>query len=253
MDFIGHLNVIKELIIIVGGGYFGVKALLHLSQKRYKILIIDVNEKCKASKYVSKIISFNEILSNVAGITLGKGPILAVGDGAYILAYMFYNNVLPAFIIPTAPFHVAARIAEEYLKLKGIKVTYSHKPLNTLCNLLQQWHIHVFENYGIMTISRIPPVGKCPIPCNAKYTCPILKRNIATYLFNELEDKMKFLRECGLLSEFIVVKSILLNSVIGAYSSVPLYLFLRKLKTPSKIAIATCSRCHGVVNFFELL
>ena len=246
-------KIIKQFAIIVGGGTFGTKALMYFARKKYKIIVIDINPKCKSSAYVKKIVKITGNDINILLDQLDLSPILVIGDAPYIIARMFQRNIVPAFIVPTAPFHVAARICEEYLKLNKFNVIYEANPVEYLCEMIaSKWYVRKSINYGIVIISRIPFTTKCPSTTCKAYICPITGRNINIPLYSELEEHLEKLTNLGYINDYIVIKSILLNSEIGCISPLPLLLFLSRIKRNIIIAIATSGKCHGVVNFFRI-
>ena len=239
--------------MIVGGGSFGTKALMYFARKKYKVIVIDINPKCKSSAYVKKIVKMTENDINVLLKQLDQSPILVIGDASHIIARMFYRNIIPAFIVPTAPFHVAARICEEYLKLNKFNVIYEASPVEYLCEMIaNKWYIRKSINYGMAVVSRIPFTIKCPSTACRANICPIIGRNIDIPLYSELEEHLEKLTNLGYINDYIVIKSILLNSEIGCISPLPLLLFLSRIKKNTVIAIATSGKCHGVVNFFRI-
>ena len=246
-------RVIKQFAVIVGGGFFGTKALMYFARKKYKIIVIDINPKCKSSAYVKKIVEITDNDINVLLKRLDQSPILVIGDAPRIIAKMFHQNIIPAFIVPTAPFHVAARICEEYLKLNKFNVIYEANPVKYLCEVIaNKWYIRKSINYGMAVISRIPFTTKCPSTTCKANICPITGRNIDIPLHSELEECLEKLTNLGYINDYIVIKSILLNSEIGCISPLPLLLFLSRIKKNTIIAIATSGKCHGVVNFFRI-
>jgi len=233
------------LILIVGGGNFGVKALQHLS-KIDRVLVVDPNGNCLAKDYVEYVVrDLEEFL-----VTERHGTALLIADGAEILAKLLEKRITLRYVVPAAPMHVAYEALKNFLKWRGFDV----KPFHGTTSIARELEVLGVEvrsasSYGMLVASYMPFNMKCRLPCSEPSVCPVTGKVKPAQLYNALNSTLnKYFRKS------LVLRSILLAECVGGYDPKPLQDFATELSNEitngDVVAIATACSCHGIVNIF---
>ncbi|MEM1682783.1 MAG: hypothetical protein QXG46_01655 [Ignisphaera sp.] len=237
------------MILIAGGGFYGTKALLSIDNKD-EVLVVDINSKCPANRYVDCTLqSLDELMRK------GKRcrKVLLIADVVEVLLRLLMLNIIPSIIIPTVPIHLAGKVVERYLITKACSV-YPSKSIARVVDMVKDYGVEVRVDSlnGIVVMSYMPFNKLCKPDCIEPPVCPITgKTKIAP-----LKEILKYvLRHITNLS--IVLESQFIVEGIGGYSGLELYSFLKDLDKCidryNLIAIATACSCHGVANIFEVI
>ena len=233
------------MILVVGGGNFGVKALQHLS-KIDRVLVVDPNGNCLAKDYVEYVVrDLEEFL-----VIERHGTALLIADGAEILAKLLEKRVTLRYVVPAAPMHVAYEALKNFLKWKGFNV----KPFHRISPIARELEVlgvevHLAPSHGMLVASYMPFTMKCRLPCSEPSVCPVTGKVKPTQLYKAFNNILsRYFRRS------LVLTSILLAESIGGYDPKPLQNFATKLSNEivsgDVVAIATACSCHGIANIF---
>jgi hypothetical protein len=161
-------------------------------------------------------------------------------DGVQFLEEKFSRHVLPDWIIPMVPFHLAFEWMKQMLsnELKFI-------PLVVPEEVMQRFPNSNRGDTGRFYTSLADFL--CPDDCPAwDHICTVRKKPRPYLLYKKIETE----KVSGFSS--IVIKSHQIFPGIGGYRPAELYQALHKVKNSEKpILLSTACNCHGVVDLFE--
>ncbi|MEM2510690.1 MAG: hypothetical protein QXY40_07575 [Candidatus Methanomethylicia archaeon] len=240
------MNLKGKLILVAGGGYFGSIAVKSLKSMEAKIIVVDVNESCKASKYVDKVINTYTIANPNEGEAY-----LVVYDCVKYLTEMVRSDIVPDIIVPAIPGHFIGRFIKSYLEAEGFNIDPDPSSMNMVLksNILNNVALDINAEDSVIVASYMLKGLKCRIPCIQPEICPVTDRikKIPMYLLLELAiDNISYPR---------IFQSHLISSDIGGIQGESISILLDEIISSNKlkVAIGTACKCHGIVNFFKIL
>lgn len=247
MDSIGGLNADfkGKLILVAGGGYFGSIAVESLVKMKARVIVVDVNGSCKASKYVNKILK-----PTVTANPNDGEAYLIVYDSVKYLIEMFKSNTIPDIIVPAIPGHFIGRFLKSYLEAEGFNVTPDHKSAITTLEskILNDVVLDVNIGEGVIVVSYMPKGLKCRIPCIQPEVCPVTGKAKKTPMYLLLESAISN------ISYPRILQSHLISQNVGGVQGSTIHKLLDEIINSNmlKIAVGTACKCHGIVNFFNI-
>lgn len=250
----------RNYYLILGGGYFGLKAaqkiLLNriqknqsngklkspLSEKSYRIWIIDKRIDCLSFSELKK-----EKKENLHFIIAEAGDFL----DAFLSLSWVIKNAHHMMIVPAVPFHLAAEwLIKSLVKERRVnRVNIERIPLETAWNLPFEYMDPLGNRYLSMATWRcsencLPSPGRCSLTNIA--------RPVDLFTFIE-----KQVGRSEVFQEAIirVIKSEQLAPGLGAYPCHELIALKEEALNQApgkKFLIATACTCHGVVTQFQI-
>ena len=212
-----------NFVVIAGGGKFGVKAYNELSLLSKKIIIIDKNPNCIASKMKLELI---------------------IEDAPKYITELLEKNIIPDLIVPAIPGNLIAKIFLYYINKQGLIVEKNLEDFNEfLLKIPKDIIVKADEKNTTVVLSHAKDF-LCPDNCIPKNICPITKKKIIPlYVYvNEA------LHKDNLAKKIFISKMI--SSSIGAISGKEVYEEIKELK--NNLCIGTLCECHGIISFLKI-
>lgn len=253
-----------NLIIIAGGGKFGLKALEFVNRNNFKTIIIDNNPNCYIAKFVThkfdNIEDFNLKLNN-----LKDGDIFFLNQNIEIV-YELIEKLDPKYVIPVIPIHLMASVLISFLLKFSIKLIPATNLTNKFSkNANPELLLNQNIENGVVYLSYAKLDEICPDNCSGpEEYCPNFKREkpitITRYLKDFYEVKNTVIIEKNKIPKFIIInESYQLMPGLGGLKGKDIsknIKILQKnldilLNQRFNIIIATTCNCHGVINFYQ--
>jgi hypothetical protein len=269
--------MIKEgdLVICVGGGFFGAKAVKRVKEKGAKVVVIDSNAECTARELCDEEIEIR-IKKDVLDIdidtiieSLSWQTLLLVGDGIEVLKAILIKTV-PKLIVPAIPGNLMGKLTKTWLKRGGITVKEDGSVLGEILEGIPRRLVLAGNKEEGVLISSYMPEGKmCKIECDEPKICPVtgvekpapmhavLRFCVASGgLDSDVEYKYKY--HCRILISRLIggvggAGGIAGTEVIDALKYFELAFSTNKEKDRKDIlAVGTACSCHGILNLFSM-
>ncbi len=236
--------VIKEgdLLVCLGGGYFGAKAARLGKECKARTLIIDTNPDCAAREIV------DVVLTGQGTIKAGQVSLI-VGDAMEILLGILEGEV-PQWIIPAVPGHSLGKFVNSWLRAKGLKVASGGDLLTeVLAGLPNRLVLSADEKSGIIISSYMAKGLRCKTDCSQLKICPVTKRQKPAPMYELLEFSASEAVDCYKI--FVSRQFDGAGGVPGAEVKKTLK-YLASLTPPYSLAIGVSCRCHGILSLFKV-
>jgi len=236
--------VIKEgdLLVSLGGGYFGVKAAKLGKECKARTLIIDTNPDCAAREIV------DVVLTGQGTIEAGQVSLI-VGDAMEIL-FSILEGEVPQWIIPAVPGHALGWVVKSWLTAKGFKAASGGGLLTeVLDGLPHRLVLSADENSGVVMSSYMTEGMRCEDDCSQFGVCPLTKRKRPAPMHGLLEFAV---------SEAVDYYRVFVSRQFEGVGGVPgeevkkTLKYLASLTPPYSLAIGTSCRCHGILSLFKV-
>ena len=233
-----------ELVICLGGGYWGAKGARIAKDNKASAIVIDKDPDCAVREVADTIITEQDLAKlNIEGV------VLYVGDAVEALLRVL-KITTPAWIIPTTPGGFAGRLVERWLATKPVEVIGSGRLVTSaLWGLPPKLVLSADRRSGTIISSYMPEGLKCKPDCSAPRKCPVTGRRKICPMYELLEFSV---------CEAVEHCKILATKQLGGIGGIPgsevraALEYIDKLAPPYSLAIGTSCRCHGLVNFFEV-
>ncbi len=237
-------TIIKEgeLLVCLGGGYFGAKAAKLGKECKARTMIIDTNPDCAARGIVDVVLTGQE--------TIEAGQVsLIVGDAMEIL-FSILEGEVPQWIIPAVPGHSLGKLVKSWLMAKGLKVARGGGLLTEVqAGLPHRLVLSADEKSGILVTSYMAEGMECEAGCSQLRICPVTKRKKPAAMYELLEFSA---------SEAVDRYKIFVSRQFDGVGGVPgavvkkTLKYLASLTPPYSLAIGTSCRCHGILSLFKV-
>jgi len=250
-----------NLVIIAGGGRFGLKAVEYIKKYNYPAVLIDNNPNCFAAKFATK--KFEEFNFNIKD--LKDGEIFFLNQDIEVVIDLI-NKLVPEIIIPVAPIHLMASLLSSFLLKYSIRLIPDVDVTKIFSdNINPELLLNHISDLGAVYLSYAKIDELCPDNCSGPITyCPNFKREkpitITDYVKEYLETTNTVKVKNGNISEIVVVnESYQLMPGLGGLKGKDMQDTLNILQEnisilssqKFKISIATTCNCHGVINFYK--
>jgi hypothetical protein len=231
-----------ELLVCLGGGYFGAKAAELGKECKARTMVIDTNPDCAAREIVDVVLTGQE--------TIEAGQVsLVVGDAMEIL-FSILEGEVPQWIIPAIPGHSLGKLVKSWLTTKGLKVASAGGLLTeVLAGLPHRLVLSADEKSGILVTSYMAEGMKCEANCSQPKICTVTKRKRPAAMYELLEFSA---------AEAVDYYKIFISRQFDGVGGVPgaavkkTLKYLASLTPPYSLAIGTSCRCHGILSLFKV-
>ncbi|HEY93084.1 MAG TPA: hypothetical protein G4O17_05010 [Dehalococcoidia bacterium] len=231
-----------ELLVSLGGGYFGVKAARLGKECKARTMILDTNPDCAAREIVDVVLTGQEAIE--AGLVS-----LIIGDAMEIL-FSILEREVPQWIIPAVPGHALGKVVKSWLTMKGHKVASGGGLMReVLADLPNRLVLSADEESGIVMSSYMPEGMRCQDNCSQLGICPVTKRKKPAAMYELLEFSV-----FEAVDYFKIFASRQFEGVGGVPGPVVKKTLehLASLTPPYSLAIGTSCRCHGILSLFKV-
>ncbi|MEN3034775.1 MAG: hypothetical protein ABC596_09615 [Candidatus Methanosuratincola petrocarbonis] len=228
-------------VLILGGGKYGTIALKRLQGKSGRIIVVDIDPNCQASKYAERIISGNE--------EPGKGPSLVLSDGASFLSRLIDRGEVPDFVVLTIPKNVMAALFISWAESLGMKVNFDIDwMLEVSDKFPEKWIVVKDQIFGVLVASYARN-HTCVEGCMQPVVCPVTGER--------RERSMIDIANSSVEGDFVrVFESRLLESDVGGVEGSAILEAYNEFRSCARkgmrLAIGTACRCHAIVNFMRI-
>jgi len=236
----------EETVAIIGGGKFGLQALLWAFKTHHKALVFDSDAQALVRNHVHAILPTDQKWTLE---DLTQAPSVLVLGNAIDIAIPILQDLRPAYVIPTIPVHflaasllfIARQNNQTYVPDADEIIRIAKQftaPLNASPN----------PQEGIIALSYAQPGELCPPQCTGPLNfCPTFKREkkkTITILVSEAtkQSAHRFLAESQQLT----------NGLGGILGSAFFHILdqFRETLPPTFVVSTTCN-CHGVLQAFK--
>lgn len=210
--------------LIIGGGKSGCNAVEYLRSKNRGFTVVDVDPNCQAVKRFELKASQDHP---------STGEYFLQGD--LVKALELIDTLMPEFVFPTAPVHIAADMA----KIKFMLIPWAEAVNCILPKLPQAVVLHAGHASIIVSFNRD---NHCQENCSMPETCPT----------SQVKKPCTMIR----LMQFACPEAYILVSHsmapgIGALKGSELLEFFNWAKTKETFIVGTACDCHGVFSAFK--
>jgi hypothetical protein len=251
-----------KVLIIVGGGKFGKKALDYAKYNKYTTILIDINPDCYCAKYTDFTLDNIDELA-IQELTSGKSYFLNQDIEAI---YNLPEMLNPEFIIPVVPVHLMANLIISLLNKNTIDISPNKELVNYLAtNGDQDLILSHNSEQGVVYLSYARIDEVCPDNCAGPLIyCPNFKREKDITITQYLKDffhsnEIVKIEKNDIINIFIIIESQQLIAGLGGLNGKDINFILKEVNNNIEIfnnqefniTIATTCNCHGVVNFYK--
>ena len=231
-----------DLVVCLGGGYFGTKAARLGRECNARTLIIDTNPACAAREIADVVLTEPE--------TIKAGQVsLIVGDAMEIL-FSILEGEVPQWIIPAVPGHSLGKFINSWLRAKGLKVASGGDLLTeVLAGLPRRLVLSADENSGIIISSYMAKELRCDTDCSQPRICPVTKHKKPAPMYELLEFSVS--EAVDYYKIFVSHQFDGAGGVAGAEVKKTLK-YLASLTPPYSLAIGVSCRCHGILSLLKV-
>jgi len=231
-----------DLLVCLGGGYFGAKAARLGKERKARVLIIDTNPDCAAREIV------DVVLTGAGTIKAGQVSLI-VGDAIENLPGILETET-PKWIIPAAPGHSLGKFASSWLRAKGLEVASGGDLLTgVLAGLPNRLVLSADEKSGIIISSYMAKGLRCKEDCIQLRVCPVTRRRKPAPMYGLLEFSVS--EAVDYYKIFVSRQFDGAGGVRGAEVKKTLK-YLASLTPPYSLAIGVACRCHGILSLLKV-
>jgi hypothetical protein len=253
-----------DLLLIVGGGKFGEKALNYAKKKKYRAVIIDKDPNCLCSQYAIRLYKNIEQLKE--DLMKSKKEDLFFLNKNIVSTFDVIKTIDLEYIIPVVPEHLMAHLIKKFLQNHSINLKIDLDAYERFLSQVNQGLlISKSKEQGLVCLSYAQRGEICPNNCiGPEDYCPNFQREkpitITNYLKSiyNVKNSLKIIRNEDLFF-YNINESIQLKSGLGGLKGENIQRILNKLEKHKKnfldqnsyFVITTSCNCHGVINFLK--
>jgi len=230
-----------NMILILGGGRYGTIALRKLSGRSERVIVVDADPMCEASKYVERITLNYEIPQ--------KSSLLVLGDGISFLIYVLERKVIPDFVIFTVPRNVVASFLASQINTLGRRVEFDVPSMLAAAERIPDRYLVAKDMRYAVIVASYAKNHICMNGCMQPDVCPVSGEKHERTMVEILRDAVK--------GDYVrIFESKLLDKGVGGVSGAELFEFYRNIKNiehGTHLAVGTACKCHGIVNFMKVI
>ncbi|MEM3365957.1 MAG: hypothetical protein QXM93_06005 [Candidatus Methanomethyliaceae archaeon] len=228
-----------DLALVLGGGKFGTIAFNVLVRKSRRVIVVDKDPNCHASK------ALRMVCSDPSKCEVGSR--LVVGDAINHAIKIIKAGTIPDIIVPAMPGNSMAMLFTKWVSENGFSV--EPEPEMLMKALIEVPKDFIFEE-DKSTATLILSHAKdfiCSPWCDEPEVCPVTGKKIESV--NSILARMSF---CSYNKVF---RSRLVEKGVGAIDGREVYRELLSLPTELEkytLCVGTACNCHGIVNFLKV-
>ncbi len=244
-----------DIVICVGGGFFGTKAAISLKKRGARVIIIDSDRGCEAIRRNISDRILHEFSPEDVFLSLDGGKaVMIIGDGIDIFLRLL-DVETPEFVIPAINGHFVGMLVKRWIEKSSDgkrTVGAAEKLREVLSGIPGRLVLLSDEKDGVIITSYMPMGGRCEDGCKQGKICPVtgISRPAPMYeiLRFSVDDFFDFK---------MIFRSIQMDGV-GGIKGKEIRKMLNKLgrllgeKTAFTAAVGTSCSCHGILNLLEI-
>jgi hypothetical protein len=224
--------------LVLGGGKFGTLAFKALVRRCRRVVVVDKDPNCLASK------ALRMVCSDPSKCDIGAR--LVLGDAAAYAAEIMRRGKIPEIIIPAIPGNSMAMLFMRWLSEIGFSVAPDLE-LFERASVEFPKDVVLLEdkNSGTLVLSHAKGFA-CNPWCDEPEVCPVTGKKV-TPLYSMLSS-------AGFCANMSIFKSTLIDRGIGALDGNEVYSELVKLLKDLEnytLCVGTACNCHGIITFLR--
>jgi hypothetical protein len=254
----------NALLLVIGGGKFGHKAVQYGLNNNYKVLFIDSDPACMASRLATKTyLRLPDFLENITEMKEHDAWLLL---GGMEVVYEVLLRISPNYIIPVVPIHVLSELFqllmnERFSRKLEPEQDYAQRFVQTINQEIMLYHD---TDHAIVYLSHAKSDEICPDNCfGPENYCPTFHReklfSISSYLKDYFECKNSYTIRDEKRETLILLESYQITGGIGGLKGEEVKHIISSIRKDAsnfvknnfRIIIATSCNCHGVINFLK--
>jgi hypothetical protein len=253
-----------NLLLIVGGGKFGEKAVHFAKNENYRALIIDKDPNCICAPYSKKVYKNFRTLEN---------DLKKYGEEEFFFLNKEISSALPVikaidfeYVIPVIPEHLMAHLVKNLLERNSISLRINEKAFEEfLSKVKEELLISTSKEQGLVCLSYAKEGEICPDNCTGpKVYCPNFQREKPVTITNYLKSFYGvsgnlMIKSNNELELYNINESLQLQSGLGGLRGKDIQELFKSIEkhkdslvtTKFKLIVATSCNCHGVIHFMK--
>lgn len=227
-----------QLLLVIGGGEYGSRALEFGREMNARTVIIDQNPRSQAARVATHVISPEEVSS----IDVGEAGFIEGEVGAVL---DLLKQETPYYVFTAIPIHLGSQLARRRAELMGRQFKPWEEGLREALTGLPPRIVRMIGD-GSIIASYMPSDLQCQDDCLSPYRCPVTGKVKPAPLY------ALFQYAVSDLPYAIVLVKDQLRPGLGAIRGGSLQELLGLVdERPSSLVVATACRCHGVLHAFH--
>jgi len=232
-------------VLVAGGGVFGSRAAAHAKSQGARVLVVDVDEICKARGLCVRDVTE----ASFDGV--GEGEACFVAGEALDSVTRCLDNGAADLIAPCIPGHLAAMAALRWLEERGLSL----KPdpdlaMDMLGRMDPDLVLRFDKNEGRIIASHMPEGSTCISVCpQPEDRCRV------TGARKEAPMDELLRRAAEGADRSLVISTELVGEGVGCFEKDVLSGFLQELEKEEggiSVALGTSCCCHGIMHAYRL-
>ncbi|TDA39280.1 MAG: hypothetical protein DSO08_02475 [Candidatus Methanomethylicota archaeon] len=224
--------------LVLGGGKFGTLAFKALVRRCRRVVVVDKDPNCLASK------ALRMVCSDPSKCEIGAR--LVLGDAAAYAAEIMRRGKIPEIIIPAIPGNSMAMLFARWLSEMGFSVAPDPE-LFERASVEVPKDVVLLEDkkFGTMVLSNAKGFT-CNPRCDGPEICPVTGEKITPIY--------PILTNIGFCDHRSIFGSTLIDRGVGAVDGNEVYSEIMRLPRDREnytLCVGTACNCHGIVTFMR--
>ncbi|MCX8181884.1 MAG: hypothetical protein N3D12_02070 [Candidatus Methanomethyliaceae archaeon] len=236
----GGFAMLYDLALVLGGGKFGSIALKAMMDKSRRVIVVDKDPNCHASRALRMVCSDPS--------KCGVSARLVVDDAvAYTINIIMGGNV-PDIIVPAIPGNSMAMLFSRWLSKLGFLVEPDFEMLKSASVEIPKKIILINNKNAATLVLSYAKDFICSPWCEEPEVCPVTNERI-------LDPVHSILAKMSFCSYNKVFRSKLVDKGVGVLDGKEVYseLFgLPKDLEKYALCVGTACNCHGIITFLRV-
>ncbi len=232
-------------VLVAGGGVFGSRAAANAKSQGARVLVVDVDEGCKARDICGRE------AAEASFVGLEEGEACFVGGAALGSVVHCLDDEAADFIAPCIPGHVAALAAENWLQERGFSVRPAPDLAMDVLRRMDPELVLRFDKMAGRIISSHMPAGSL---CSSVCSQPADRCQVTGKKKEARMDELLRRATVG-ADRSLVITTELVGEGVGCFEKDVLSGFLQDLENAEgalTVALGTSCCCHGIMHVYEL-
>jgi len=224
--------------LVLGGGKFGTLALKALVRRCRRVIVVDKDPNCPASK------ALRMVCSDPSRCEIGAG--LVLGDAVTYATEIMRGGKIPEIIIPAIPGNSMAMIFARWLSEIGFSVEPDPESFEEASVEVSKDIVLIEDKKSGTLVLSYAKGFACNPWCDELEVCPVTGKKV-TPIYS-------ILTSVGFCANRSIFRSTLINRGVGALDGNEVYSELVKLPKDTEkytLCVGAACNCHGIITFLR--